>query len=83
MSAYRHFWGETLRSTIMVGYARSDPINGQPDITFVSSDFGALNLMWQLLPYVNIGVGYAYGSRKNNDGTTLDNQRVILGFQFS
>jgi hypothetical protein len=82
LSTYRHAWNESLRSTLMAGYARSEPFDWQPDSTFVGSAYGALNLMWQVSPVITAGVEYAYGMNENKIGDQLDNHRIIFGIQF-
>lgn len=82
LTAYKHQWTQSLRSTAMVGYARARPLDWMPGDTFESSTYAAANLMWQVLPYLTLGVEYAYGQRALKDGSTLDNHRIGLGFQF-
>lgn len=82
LSAFQHHWTETLRSNAMVGFAEAKPLDWQEDNTFKSSTYAAANLMWQVLPYLTVGVEYAYGLRENDDGSDLDNHRIAIGFQF-
>lgn len=82
MVAYEHHWSDTWRSTAMAGYAKSDPLDWQPGDTFKSSTYASVNLMWQAMPYLNVGVEYGYGAREQKDGSDFDNHRVALGFQF-
>jgi len=82
MTAYQHYWTDSLRSSAMVGYARAEPFSWQEGDTFESSTYAAVNLLWQVLPYLTVGVEYAYGQSENKDGSDFDNQRLALGFQF-
>jgi hypothetical protein len=66
----------------MAGYAKSIPFDWQAGDTFESSTYGSANLMWQVLPYLTMGIEYAYGKRENNDGSDLDNHRIAVGVQF-
>lgn len=81
MTAYEHHWSENLRSSAMIGYAKSDPLDWQSAGTFESSAYGAANLMWEIQPQLTIGIEYAYGQRENKDGSDLDNHRIALGIQ--
>ncbi len=81
MVAYEHHWSDSWRSTAMAGYAKADPLDWQPGDTFKSSTYASINLMWQALPYLNVGVEYGYGARERKDGSDVDNHRVALGFQ--
>lgn len=82
LTTYKRQWNQSLRSSFMAGYARSRPLEWQPSDTFQSSFYAAANLMWQVLPYLTLGVEYAYGERTLKDGSSLNNNRVGVGFQF-
>ncbi|MGB7921443.1 MAG: hypothetical protein WCF40_15445 [Desulfobacterales bacterium] len=82
MIAFQHHWSDSLRSNAMAGYAKADPLSWQDDDVFESSTYAAANLMWQVLPYMTVGLKYAYGLRENKDGLDIDNHRVAVGFQF-
>jgi len=81
MASYIHHWTDKLRSTGMVGHARTDPSDWQAGSFFKSSTYAAANLMWAVQPYLTLGVEYAYGSRENKDGSDLDDNRVAVGLQ--
>lgn len=81
-STYRHAWSDSLRSTVMAGYARSEAFDWQPDSTFVGSAYGAANLMWQVSPVITVGVEYAYGLNETKVSDQLDNHRISFGIQF-
>jgi hypothetical protein len=82
MTAYQHHWTDSLRSNAMAGYAKAVPLSWQEGNAFESSTYAAANLMWQALPYLTVGLEYAYGLRENVDGSDIDNHRVSFGFQF-
>jgi len=82
MLALEHHWSQRWRSTVMAGYAKADPLDWQPGDTFKSSIYSSANLMWQALPYLNVGIEYAYGANELQDGSDFDNHRMALGFQF-
>jgi len=78
---YFHKWSDTTRSSITLGYAHADPLDFQPDMTFKSTSYGAVNFLWSPLPYLTVGVEYQYGKLEYADGDDVDNSRVSLGFQ--
>ncbi len=81
MLTYRHRWSDALRSTAMVGVARTGSLDWQSDDEFESSSYGSVNLMWTIQPYLTLGVEYAYGQNETADGTNRSNHRVALGIQ--
>jgi type II secretory pathway pseudopilin PulG len=82
MSAYEHHWNDSLRSSVLAGYARSKPLSWQLGETFESSTYASANLMWEILPYLTFGVEYAYGQRENKDNSDVDNHRLAIGVQY-
>ncbi len=81
MLSYRHRWTNALRSTAILGVARTDPLGWQPADEFESSRYASINLMWTIQPYLTLGIEYAYGRNERADGTGLSNNRVALGIQ--
>lgn len=79
---YQHHWAEALRSNVMGGYAHSEALSWQPADTFESSKYGAINLMWNILPYLTVGIEYGYGVSEDRQGEELDNHRIMVGFQY-
>lgn len=82
LTAFSHHWTKRLRSTAMVGHAKADALSWQPGSTFTASTYAAANLIYQVLPFLNVGAEYAYGVRVTLDDDRLDNHRLALGFQF-
>jgi len=80
-ATYAHHWTEKYRSSVMVGYADSDPLGWQAPGTLDNSMFAGVNLMWQALPYLSLGIEYDYGRRENKDNSDLDNHRLMFGVQ--
>ncbi len=81
MLGYAHHWTETLRSTVVAGYAKADPLDWQTGDTFENSRYASVNLLWSVQPFLTIGIEYKYGIRENKDGSDLDNHRVAIGIQ--
>jgi hypothetical protein len=82
MSAYSHAWNDTWRSNVMFGHAETDAPEWALGSSFKATDYAAVNLMWQALPYLTIGAEYGYGVREDVSGQQRNNQRIGLGFQF-
>lgn len=78
---YLHGWSDTTRSTVTLGYAKADALDFQPDTTFESSSYGAVNFLWSPLTYLTVGMEYQYGRLEFVNGDDLDNNRVSLAFQ--
>ena len=81
MVSYAHHWTDALRSTAMAGFAQSETFDWQSSDTFDNSKYASVNLMWQIQPFLTLGVEYAYCLRENKDGSDLDNHRVAMGIQ--
>jgi len=82
--SYKHFWLDTLRSTLVYSYAERDN-----DLTYVADtvdkkyqSFHA-NLMWSPVSQVSMGLGYIYATREVENGADGDINRLQLGFQYS
>lgn len=78
---YQHMWNSRLRSTAAAGHARSDPFASQNAGTFESTTYAYGNLMWTVLPYLNLGFEYDYGRRDTKGDTHKDNHRIMFGMQ--
>lgn len=78
---YFHKWSDTMRSTITLGYAQADALDFQPDTTFESTRYGAVNLLWSPLPYLTVGLEYQYGKLEFVKSDDLDNNRISFAFQ--
>lgn len=81
MATYLHHWSEKFRSTIMLGKAKSDPLEWQPGATTEGSTYSAANFMWQVAPYITIGAEIAYGEFEYVNDAPKDNMRIVLGLQ--
>ena len=78
---YFHKWSGTMRSSVTLGHARSDALDFQPDMTFESTSYGAVNYLWSPLPYLTLGVEYQYGKLEYVNGDDLDNSRISFALQ--
>lgn len=65
--AYRHMWGQGLRSTVSYGQVRTDNPHPAFATTAISRiDAFYANLMWSPTPVTNFGLEYVRGKVKND-----------------
>lgn len=82
--AYRHFWLDSLRSTIAYSYGGADN-----DVKLVSEtankSFQSLhaNLIWSPVPRTHLGIEYLWGNREIENGEDGDLNRVQLSCQYN
>ena len=78
--AYRHFWLDNLRSSLVYAYAEADNDTGEVGDE-VNKRFQSLhlNLVWSPVSQVNLGLEYLRGERELENGDDGDLNR----FQFS
>lgn len=70
---YRHWWSDTVRSTIVYGLVK---VTDQADVSdtfndgamFKRSQYAVANLVWSPVPRVNLGVELQYGENKRLGG---------------
>jgi len=85
--SYQHWWTQSLRSSLTLGYSRSDPASvwlpGTADInqTLFSSH---LNLLWNLTSAATVGLEWIHGDRQIEDGRegALDRIQFTSMFRF-
>ena len=82
--AYRHFWTDSLRSTLAYSYGEAD---NRVDIvgTGVNKKFQSVhgNLIWSPIPAVNLGIEYLWGYRELENGEDGDLNRIQFGAQYN
>lgn len=67
-AAYRHFWADWLRSSVVVSAATEDNPAGTPAGTNKSTRSAHANLIWSPVPNTDVGIEYIYASRETEDG---------------
>ncbi|MEX2525021.1 MAG: DcaP family trimeric outer membrane transporter [Gammaproteobacteria bacterium] len=78
--SYQHWWDETLRSSLTVGYARADHDLLIAPAEINKSFYSAhINLLWSPTLNTSIGIEWLYGHRKLEDGRDGELNR----FQFT
>ena len=80
---YRHFWLDSLRSSLVYSYAGRDN-----DLSYVTASADKsyqsvhANIFWSPIPRVDIGLEYIWGYREVENGEDGDMNRVQGGFKF-
>jgi hypothetical protein len=67
-AAYRHFWSDTLRSSLVLSMASENIASGAPANTNRSTRSAHANLIWSPVAKADIGVEYIRADRENEDG---------------
>ena len=81
--AYRHFWTDSLRSTLSYSYGEAD---NDVDIvgTGVNKKYQSFhgNLIWSPIPAANFGIEYIWGYRELENGQNGDLNRIQFAVQY-
>jgi hypothetical protein len=84
MIAFSHRWTPRWRSTGTFGYVSLDNTSQQAGSAYHTTRYGSLNLMYQVLKRLSVGVEGLYGFREVKNGTdTKDVIRIDLGMVYS
>jgi hypothetical protein len=67
-AAYRHFWSDTLRSSLVLSMASENIASGAPANTNRSTRSAHANLIWSPVANADIGVEYIRADRETEDG---------------
>lgn len=63
-----HKWTNTLSSVLIYSYTKALNKNFQPGNTYNHTSVFGGDLMWRIVPHVDLGLMYLYGQRVNKDG---------------
>jgi hypothetical protein len=82
--AYRHFWVDNLRSSLVYSYGAADndvAISG----TSVDKEMQSVhvNLIWNIVPSVELGIEYLHGYREVESGADGELNRIQLSAQYN
>ncbi|MGE5117621.1 MAG: DcaP family trimeric outer membrane transporter [Betaproteobacteria bacterium] len=67
-AAYRHYWSDTVRSTLALsGLGASNPAGTAGGVNR-SAQSAHLNLIWSPVPQANLGIEYLHARRETEDG---------------
>lgn len=74
---YTHFWTDTVRSTLLFGYAEADNSEFVAG-TAINKDLwsGLVNLMWSPVEPVRLGIEYLHAKRQQEDGLEGELDRI-------
>ncbi|MEO1046583.1 MAG: DcaP family trimeric outer membrane transporter [Pseudomonadota bacterium] len=83
-AAYRHFWTDTIRTTIAGSYFKADnPINLTTDGVTDQSWNAFINLVYSPVPPLNLGIEYLIADRELENGLSGNLQKIQVSAQYS
>lgn len=83
-AAYRHVWADNLRSNIAGAYFKADnPVLLTTNQVTDQSWNGLVNLIWNPVGPLNVGVELMYAERRLEDGRSGNLQRVQFSTQYN
>ncbi len=82
-AGYTHHWNDVLRSTITYGYVDIDNEASQGADAYHRTDYGSVNLVWQLRKRLSIGIEALYGKKEVQSGEDGDVWRIQTGLVYS
>ena len=81
--AYQHWWTDTIRSTLGGEYGYVDNSSGQPDLAVKNWQGAGVNLLWNILPRLLVGVELNWGRHEVKDGRDGTARRIQTSTQFN
>jgi len=87
--AYRHFWKDNLRSNLVYSYGAADNdrtvINTSALLDATSKEMQSVhvNLIWSIVPSVDLGIEYLHGYREVESGAEGELNRIQLSAQYN
>jgi hypothetical protein len=87
--AYRHFWIDNLRSNLVYSYGAADNdltvINTAALLDATSKEMQSVhvNLIWSIVPSVDLGIEYLHGYREVESGADGELNRIQLSAQYN
>ena len=82
-AGYRHFWLDSLRSSLIYSYAgRDNDLSYVTDAADKAYQSVHANIFWSPVPKVDIGLEYIWGYREVENGEDGDMNRVQGGFKY-
>lgn len=80
---YRHYWTDTLRSTVAYSASKIQDAGDYTGTTTTRYDASFVNLMWSPSPRMTYGVEYQYFDLEMANGGTPDLTRIAMSAQFN
>jgi hypothetical protein len=81
--SYQHWWTDTLRSSFGWEYGAVNTSAGQPDTAVKNWQGAAVNLVWNILPRLLVGVEFNWGRNEIKDGRDGTARRIQTSTQFN
>ncbi len=82
-ASYQHWWTDTLRSVVGGEYGVVDNSAGQPGTATKNWQGAAINLVWNILPRLLVGVEFGWGRHEIKDGRDGTARRIQTSTQFN
>ena len=82
MAAYRHYWGQTVRSTLALSGVRTSNPAGTAGAVNRAAQSAHLNVIWSPVPQTNLGVEYVRGRRETENGQSGTLNRLQASAQY-
>ena len=76
--AYRHWWNESLRTSLAFAHIQTDNDDVVPDTTNKLGQSYTANLIWIPVENGQLGVEYYYQRKKVQSGLTTDSSRLLF-----
>ncbi len=80
--AYRHWWYNNWRSTVVYGLSYADNVDYIAGTVSQWAQSGQVNLLWSPLPQTTIGLEYTYAARGLENGNSGNLHRVQFSSVF-
>jgi hypothetical protein len=81
--AYRHYWSDQLRSSLVLSSADENNPAGTPANTNKSTRSAHVNLIWSPVASSDLGVEYIYADRETEDGLKGHLKRVQASAKYA
>jgi len=82
-ASYHHWWTDTLRSTAGGEYGYVDNSSGQPGTATKNWQGAVINLVWNPLPRLLLGIEFGWGRHEVKDGRDGTATRIQTSTQFN
>jgi hypothetical protein len=82
-AAYRHYWSDQLRSSLVLSSADENNPTGAPGNTNKSTHSAHVNLIWSPVANSDLGIEYIYADRKTEDGLNGHLKRLQASAKYS
>ncbi|HEY2862173.1 MAG TPA: DcaP family trimeric outer membrane transporter [Casimicrobiaceae bacterium] len=82
-AAYRHYWSDQLRSSLVLSAADENNPAGAPANTNKSTHSAHVNLIWSPVANSDLGIEYIYADRETEDGLKGHLKRLQASAKYS